>query len=84
MTVIAVSAAAFADPGIFRRRVQDIADYMKSSPPAEGFDEVIMPGELEYRTYEERVKTGISLPEETTWAEICSIAEEFGVAELAR
>ena len=55
-------------------------DYLRSSPPAEGFDEVLIPGEPEFRKYEERIRTGIPLPEKTTWAEICMIAREFGVS----
>jgi len=80
LSVIAISAKSFPEPESFRRRVQENMEYLKSSPPAEGFDEVLIPGEPEFRTFEERGKTGIPLPEDTTWAEICKIAEEFGVS----
>ena len=80
MAMIAVSAASFPDPEKFRQRVQENMDYLRSSPPAEGFDEVLIPGEPEFRKYEERLRTGIPLPEKTTWAKICMIAREFGVS----
>ena len=80
LALIAISAASFPEPELFRQRVQENMDYLKSSPPAEGYDGVVIPGEPEYRAYQERLKTGIPLPEDTTWAEICKIAEEFGVS----
>ena len=80
MAMIAISAASFPNPENFRQRVQENMDYLGSSPPAEGFDEVLIPGEPEFRKYEERIRTGIPLPEKTTWAEICMIAREFGVS----
>lgn len=80
MAMIAISAASFPDPENFRQRVQENMDYLRSSPAAEGFDEVLIPGEPEFRKYEERSRTGIPLPEKTTWAEICMIAHEFGVS----
>ena len=35
--------------------------YVKSSRPAPGFDEVMMPGELEFRTLLKRQKDGIPI-----------------------
>ena len=46
----------------------------------EGFDEVLLPGEIEQRTYASKKNTGIPLPEKT-WNKILKIAEEFGVID---
>ena len=83
MTFIAVDSRAFGGPEAFRQASTDLANYMKNTTPAEGFDEVILPGEPEYRKYEERQKTGIPVPE-STWKEVCAIADEFGVSELTQ
>ncbi len=40
--------------------------YVKSSKPAEGFDEVLMPGEPELRTAKAGKESGIPL-DEATW-----------------
>ena len=40
-------------------------DGIKALPKADGIDEIFVPGEPEYRTYEERSRDGIPLPERT-------------------
>ena len=51
---------------------------MKSLPPAEGFDEVILPGELDFRTKESRLRDGIPIDEDT-WEQISSSTHRVGV-----
>ncbi len=45
--------------------VESMAGFIKSSAPAPGFDEVLLPGEPEYRTMQKRLKDGIEVPEGT-------------------
>jgi LDH2 family malate/lactate/ureidoglycolate dehydrogenase len=84
MTLIAISSEAFGDRDGLRRRATELAAYVKSSAPAEGFDGVTLPGEPEYAIYEERLASGIAVPLDTTWAQICEIADEYGVGHLTK
>lgn len=57
----AIDPTAFCPAADFRRLVDETIAYMKSSPPAPGFDEVLVPGELEFRTLRRREKEGIPI-----------------------
>ena len=64
----------------FKKEVTDFADYLKSSEPAAGFDEVYYPGELEY-LHSRRISTeGISV-EDSTWSKLIKLAEDFGISD---
>lgn len=73
------------DPGAFRpddlfgQSVERVADRLKAVKPAEGFKEVLLPGEPEARAREQRLREGIPLPDDT-WKAISTIASELGVA----
>jgi uncharacterized oxidoreductase len=56
---IVIDPAAFCPPSVFRRLVDDAIAYIKSSPPAPGFTEVLVPGELEFRTMRQRQRDGV-------------------------
>jgi uncharacterized oxidoreductase len=47
--------------------VDEFIDWVKSSAKAEGFTEILYPGELEQRTEQERLKGGIFI-DESTWS----------------
>lgn len=49
----------------FEAAAERFAALVKACPPAEGFEEVMMPGEPERRTRERRSRTGIPVPEGT-------------------
>jgi LDH2 family malate/lactate/ureidoglycolate dehydrogenase len=51
---------------------------MKTTPTAEGFSEVLVPGEPEWRARRERLAAGISLPE-PTWQDIQALARGLNV-----
>lgn len=72
---------AFAPLEKFKKDVGDFARYLKSTPTAEGFSEVLYPGEIEYRTEQERRRNGIPL-EDSTWDRLTSLAKEYGVERL--
>jgi LDH2 family malate/lactate/ureidoglycolate dehydrogenase len=58
------------DPGCFQPRTEflDTMDRLfrevKATPPAPGFDEVLLPGERGWRLKEQRLREGIPVPEE--------------------
>ncbi|NIT77904.1 MAG: Ldh family oxidoreductase, partial [Thermoplasmata archaeon] len=51
---------------------------IKSTPPADGFDEVLLPGEPEARTEQRRLRQGIPLGREV-YQELVELGEELGV-----
>ena len=58
---VVVDPAAFCPPEQFRRLMDETIGYIKSSRPAPGIDEVLVPGELEFRTVIKRQKDGIPI-----------------------
>jgi LDH2 family malate/lactate/ureidoglycolate dehydrogenase len=73
------------DPGAYRpsdqfdESVERIAGRLKAVKPASGFEEVLLPGEPEARTRDQRLREGIPLPD-ATWEAVCAVARELGVA----
>jgi uncharacterized oxidoreductase len=77
MAVFAVDA--FRPLEEFKRDIADFVKYVKDTPPAEGFKEVLYPGEIEYRTEQQRRRDGIPIEEET-WRQLTELAKASGVA----
>jgi LDH2 family malate/lactate/ureidoglycolate dehydrogenase len=77
--VLAVDVAAIADPGTFAERMEQLIAEMKAVPLAEGFEEILFPGELEDRSKARREREGIELPARTVEA-LEQLAAETGVA----
>jgi L-2-hydroxycarboxylate dehydrogenase (NAD+) len=59
--IVALDIAAFSDVQVFKEKVDDVWEMMKSSPTLPGFDEVRLPGERSGRLYEERIAQGVPL-----------------------
>jgi hydroxycarboxylate dehydrogenase B len=70
--------SAFMPREQFLQSLREVRDYMKSSRPAAGFDEVMLPGEPEFLRKKEHEESGIVLAG-ATWAEILKAAESLGV-----
>ena len=68
-TLIAIDISAFQPLNEFKRQVAEFARHLKAVPRAAGVDEILLPGEIEWRTRAVREQTGIPLPE-VTWARI--------------
>jgi hydroxycarboxylate dehydrogenase B len=56
---IVIDPSAFCPLDVFRKLMDDTVAYMKSSSPAPGAAEVLVPGELEFRTLRKRRQEGI-------------------------
>jgi LDH2 family malate/lactate/ureidoglycolate dehydrogenase len=76
---IAINVAAFRPIEEFKAEVTDFAHYLKDTRPAKGFKEVLYPGEIEWRTMQERLKTGVPI-EDDTWAAVTKLAASVGVS----
>ena len=73
-----VCPEAFLPLDEFTAEVDRFIEWVKSSPPAEGFDEVMLPGENSYRIYQERVVKGIFV-DDVAWSQIEELARELEV-----
>jgi uncharacterized oxidoreductase len=57
----------------------EYVDYVKSSPPAAGVAEVLVPGEPEARNRADRLANGVPLQVDV-WVNLCNVAAGFGIA----
>ncbi len=73
--------SAFAPVDVFRTRVDALVDEIRATPLAEGFDEILMPGEPEQRKAAEYRVEGIPLAEDVL-ASFQALAIKQGVAPL--
>jgi LDH2 family malate/lactate/ureidoglycolate dehydrogenase len=63
--VLALDPTAFVDIDEFKSRVETIRHTLKASPTLPGVEEVMLPGEPEHRTRQERLRDGIPLEAST-------------------
>jgi LDH2 family malate/lactate/ureidoglycolate dehydrogenase len=76
--VAAIDIGAFTDLAAYRAEVDRLIDGLRGLPRAEGVPEILVPGEPEDRSTEERRRRGIPLPAGTV-ANLRSVAARFGV-----
>lgn len=60
---LALNPALIRDAGTFASAMQHFVETMKTCPPLDDGDPVLLPGELEARTRAERMASGIPVPE---------------------
>ena len=73
--------AAFSSLEAYQRNVRAVLDGIKATPPAPGYDEVLVPGDFEYRSRQQRLAEGIEVPSETfqkieAWADKLNVSLE--------
>lgn len=78
--MVAIKVDAFRPLEEFKRDVDDFISQVKSTPPAPGFQEVLYPGELEWRTAKKRSQEGIFI-EDATWMDLQRLMEEFKITD---
>ena len=74
----AIKIDSFTSIERFTERVDNLIRSLKNTPTAPGFDEIFMPGELEFREYEKRMKEGIEI-DALTLGNLESLAKELDV-----
>jgi LDH2 family malate/lactate/ureidoglycolate dehydrogenase len=75
----AIDVNAFQPLAEFEREVVELAQRLKQTPLAAGFDEILMPGDVEWRYRARRVRDGIPIPEKT-WDRLAQLGRSLGVA----
>ncbi len=78
--ILAIDIERFAPLAAFKSEVSDLVGYIKNTPPAEGFESVLAPGEKESKIRRERVKSGVEIEDET-WNQVMALIKDYGVAE---
>lgn len=74
---VVIDPARFVPDGHFPLLMSEMVSYIKSSPPSRPGGEVLVPGELEFRTLRMRRKEGIPIDAET-WKDLCTHAARLG------
>lgn len=77
-TAMVIKVSAFSPLREFKSEVDRFVADIKSSPVREGFDEVLLPGEREFRTIEKRRREGIPI-DEYSWETINKKCAELGI-----
>jgi ureidoglycolate dehydrogenase (NAD+) len=74
----AIDIAMFTDLEAYQRDADELVARVKELPTADGFDEVLVPGEPEDRTYDDRVQNGIPIPDGTA-RNLVEVAEKLDI-----
>ncbi len=76
---LVIDPGRFADAAPFAGRMGELVGRVKSSPPAPGYEEVLVAGEPEWRTSQVRSRDGIPLPA-ALWDQLIAVARELHVS----
>jgi len=74
----AIDIGTFTDVESYKEHIDNLIDGLKALPKAEGFNEIFVPGEPEWRNFDDRSRNGIPLPEGTV-LKLRSVAGRFGI-----
>ncbi len=77
--IIILDIAQFLPLDEFHQEAKSFIAHVKSSPPAAGFDEILLPGEIEQKVKKQRAQEGIFVEDET-WEQIIEWGNKLGVS----
>ncbi|KON29430.1 hypothetical protein AC480_03200 [miscellaneous Crenarchaeota group archaeon SMTZ1-55] len=75
---MAIDPSGFTPLQDYKTRVDRLIEYLKASPKRPGVKEVFVPGEIEHRTMEKRLKEGIPI-DDPDWDALSKTAQTLGV-----
>jgi len=76
--VLAIDVEKFLPAAAYLDQVEAFSGKIHAAPPAPGFDEVVMPGEPEWRSRQRRTQEGVPV-DTATYQAISDLAAELGV-----
>lgn len=82
MLSVLVDPALLGDRAAFEAEALGFLDWARASPPREGFDAVLLPGEPERRSKARRSADGVPV-DATTWQEILDASARLGLDPVA-
>jgi uncharacterized oxidoreductase len=74
----AIKIESFIDIDEYKKEVQRLIDWVKSSPTMPGVEQIYLPGEIEEKSRVKKEVTGIDIPD-SIWNEIVKVANELKV-----
>ena len=80
--LLVMDVAQFTPPEEFASTVTELVRWVKSCPLLPGFDEILVPGEIEQRETAKRRRDGLFIEDET-WGQIENCCEQLGVTLAA-
>ena len=78
ITMIVLDSGLFGSADSFAARGAELANRVRSIPPAPGFEKVLVAGDYEHLTRTARLNEGFNV-EESTWSEVLEAAAGLGV-----
>ena len=76
--ITVIDIESFVSLEEFKKDVDELIGYVKSSPKMPGVVEILFPGEIEAKERKKRMEAGIFIEDET-WSQITGTAERLGV-----
>ncbi len=73
---LAIDVARFLPPAEFQTRMEQLIKTVKSARTAEGYDEILVAGDPEWRMEEERLRDGIPI-DDATWSRLTTLSQEL-------
>jgi uncharacterized oxidoreductase len=61
----------------YKKQVEGHCQYIKSAKPDDGFKEVLLPGEFEYKKLEQSLTEGCYVADDT-WGNLCALGRQYG------
>jgi uncharacterized oxidoreductase len=80
MLTVMIDPSALGNLQGFVEEAKKLVAYIKQTPPAEGVDSVLIPGEPERLSKQRRLKDGIPI-DATTWKQLTDTAQSLGISE---
>lgn len=77
--ILAINIAPFVALGLFTDQIDAQCAAVLASPPADGFTDVLLPGDPEHRVRAARESSGIPIPDRT-WTELQAMATTLGIS----
>jgi uncharacterized oxidoreductase len=77
LCLIAINPDAFYGKESFVKEMDQLSEYMTSCPTAPGFDQITLPGALDFQRKEQRLRSGVPI-DEVTWETIVQAAKKVG------
>jgi LDH2 family malate/lactate/ureidoglycolate dehydrogenase len=77
-TFLAVDVSRFMSMEVFQSRMEHLVGAVKSARPAQGYDEVLVAGDPEWRMEGDRLRNGVPV-DPATWSRLAALAAELGV-----
>ena len=79
LTMQVIDVNAFTPLAAYQKGVRAFLDAVKATPPAPGFDEVLVPGDFEHCNRAQRSANGIEVPE-TIYTQLQACAAKFNIS----